>query len=1053
MAKKDTTRTVDLVINGQRAKASLQEIKVAVGALTRSFNLMREADNPEEWRKKQAALMKMKQTYREMNAELNNTATASGKFMANFKTIAAGVIGGNLITGAFMGIQAVITKGIDAITKKADELSNIQKTTGLVGKDLEELEKRLGAIDTRTGRSELRDLATEAGKLGYEGVDNIAKFVKEADTIKVALGEDLGEDAIIKISKASKQFGEGMLNIASGVNAVGAASEATEGYLVDFMSRVAPLAQVANIAAGDILGYAATLDQAGLQTEMAGTALNTFFGDFIKNTEDFGRTAGFAQGELSKIASDSGFNEAFLQMLTQLKAANPEAKDFLKKLEQMGIDGARGSTVFLSLANNLDNVRANQKLANEEVKKGTSVLDEYNIRNNNAAANYEKALKKLNQLLLPFIEKIGQLSVGVVSFLADNAKGLWAMAKAFSPVLSSISTLSKFWERLGPIAKETADAVDHTRRRNDKYNESLAHEVDVLDVLFNATKKANTGSAERAERIDVINSRYGTTLKNLTDESAFIAQLDGAYRSLVDSMGRKIAMNIKQGELTPIIQRRLAIEKELEQREAKATLTYERWRAIQSELVELAAKEGQIIKDMQNIGPKVSGASNVSTITPTATSASTTPKSRKSSAADDSAKIRAKEIENLKKELDQIAAETEKHLREVALLHLDADQVEMERLNQAYEDKFNKLQEYQATVMSSTQLSDAEREALLAGALLAERQLIGAHQAELEAKRLEADTRTAAQRAIDQETLRTALLSEQELELEEVNAYYDKLELLAQGNADTLALINQKRAEAITAINTTAGQKDLTDAQNIADAKKQIALSVMDTLTNVANLTGKIGAEMNDFQKAVALASIAVNMAIAIGEAVKDSQVAGITPLDKALIFTAAVAQITAGIAQAKSVLSQADSQKPIAPQFYGGGLTDVYGADDGRKYAARQIGSIAGGGAVNGVSLGLLGERGAEFVIPNNVYTNPANANLMTALSSTVKNAASGGGTAVAGGGSGADAVDLKTNNALLQQLIGVLSKPIQATTYLDMQELEDSLELRSKSKSAAEM
>ena len=42
----------------------------------------------------------------------------------------------------------------------------------------------------RTSRDELLKLAKEAGKLGITGVENIRRFVEQADKINVSLGED-----------------------------------------------------------------------------------------------------------------------------------------------------------------------------------------------------------------------------------------------------------------------------------------------------------------------------------------------------------------------------------------------------------------------------------------------------------------------------------------------------------------------------------------------------------------------------------------------------------------------------------------------------------------------------------------------------------------------------------------------------------------------------------------------------------------------------------------------------------------------------------------------
>ncbi len=63
-------------------------------------------------------------------------------------------------------------------------------------------------MDTRTARAQLNDLAGDAGRLGITSKQQILDFVEAADQINVALGEDLGEDAVKNIGKLAQLFGD-----------------------------------------------------------------------------------------------------------------------------------------------------------------------------------------------------------------------------------------------------------------------------------------------------------------------------------------------------------------------------------------------------------------------------------------------------------------------------------------------------------------------------------------------------------------------------------------------------------------------------------------------------------------------------------------------------------------------------------------------------------------------------------------------------------------------------------------------------------------------------
>jgi TP901 family phage tail tape measure protein len=364
-----------------------------------------------------------------------------------FGMIALGAIGFQAITGQ-MG--NMIRRAADL----SDAYANVQKTTGLTANEVEALAKELGKIDTRTSRMELLKLASEAGKLGITGAGNIKKFVKEADMINVALGEDLGEGALLSIGKLSDVFGTGMLNIGSAINSLGAASAASEGYLVDFAARLGGIAKTAGISAPDILGYGAVLDSLGLQAEMSSTALSNFFIDFTKNTSKFEAAAGMAKGSLDELIGKEGSNAGFLAFLENLKASSSGADDFLRKLEKLGIDGSRGAQVFLTLSNNIGMVKDQQKIANTEFEKGTSIINEFNVKNETFAAKLEKLQKTISRLLTDnaLVNGIKSLVIALV----DNMDGISnAFSKATAPISRYIDKVGELFRGIGILLQKT----------------------------------------------------------------------------------------------------------------------------------------------------------------------------------------------------------------------------------------------------------------------------------------------------------------------------------------------------------------------------------------------------------------------------------------------------------------------------------------------------------------------------------------------------------------------------------------------------------------------
>lgn len=120
-------------------------------------------------------------------------------------------------------------------------------------------------------------------------------------------------------------------------------------------------------------------------------------------------------------------------------------------------------------------------------------------------------------------------------------------------------------------------------------------------------------------------------------------------------------------------------------------------------------------------------------------------------------------------------------------------------------------------------------------------------------------------------------------------------------------------------LQVEAGVKDLERAkkqsQDLLDVKRREQEASLEIITVGAelalNLTRAFGNENTRQAKELAVFQIAANEAVAIAEAVKDAQVVGITPIEKAVILAASITSILASIGSARQILNSA----PV-PQF-----------------------------------------------------------------------------------------------------------------------------------------
>lgn len=354
--------------------------------------------------------------WKQLNAELKTSSARLAELRAQSKATGGAIctmaeranryIG--LITAGFATLTAVfsgVNRAKESFKEWDEAIADAMKTTQLSREEMLLLNADLKKIDTRTTQNRLLGLTRIAGKLGIDGRDSILQFVGAADKIDLALGEDLGgdaEDAIREIGKLvdifnlEGQYGleQSMLKTGSAINSLGMASTANEGYIVNFTKRIAGIAPNANIAIDKVLGLAATLDKYGQMSETAATAVGQTITGMYKRTEDFARVAHMSFGEFKELLEKDA-NEAFIRVLEGMNKGGEGMATVVKALDSLNLQGQRASTVLGSLAKHSDELRNQQLLANQAFDEGTSIIDEFNTKNNTATAQSEKRKKAL----------------------------------------------------------------------------------------------------------------------------------------------------------------------------------------------------------------------------------------------------------------------------------------------------------------------------------------------------------------------------------------------------------------------------------------------------------------------------------------------------------------------------------------------------------------------------------------------------------------------------------------------------------------------------------
>lgn len=316
------------------------------------------------------------------------------------------------VIAAISGLTFTVKSCVEKFASMDEEMTNVRKYTGQTADEVERMNEDFKKMETRTAREKLNQLAGDAGRLGITASSMVEEFVDGADKINVALGDDLGDDAVKDIGKLALMFGEdktkglrgAMLATGSAVNELAQNSSASAGYLVDFTARVAGVGKQAGFTQAQIMGLASVLDQNMQQDETAATAVQNLLAKMFQDSAKFAKIAGLNVKEFSKTLKEDA-NGALLQFLAALRSKGGFAQ-LAPMFEEMKMDGSRATGVLTVLADKLDDIKVAQDLATKSYAEGTSVINEFNTQNESVRAELDKAKKKFLDLAIELGQKL-----------------------------------------------------------------------------------------------------------------------------------------------------------------------------------------------------------------------------------------------------------------------------------------------------------------------------------------------------------------------------------------------------------------------------------------------------------------------------------------------------------------------------------------------------------------------------------------------------------------------------------------------------------------------
>ncbi len=381
----------DVIARSKNGKASIVELKKAYKQLEDELNHL--ATGSKEFTDKRKDLEALRDKIEKVTVSVHKQRSAWQTAMKNLTAYVG-------LFQAFGMIKNLITSVVKKNFEYSASLTDIRKVSGLTEDQVKSLSTELAKIDTRTSVDALAQLAYQGAKLGVGkyGVDGMAQFVRAADKINVAIGEEMGEEALPALLKMTEVMGLiPKMGLEKSIEATGSAmfklastSTATSNDIVEFAKRCTGVARTAGITTDQLLALGSAFSAQMASPEVAATAMSKFIVALQKNHNLIEKNLSIPAGTINSMYTAGHAMDAIVLILEKMKAkGNMNALGDIFK--DVGGDGQRLISSMVTMAKNVDMLKDHLYESQEAFEEATAVGKEYDMQQMSAIGILERA--------------------------------------------------------------------------------------------------------------------------------------------------------------------------------------------------------------------------------------------------------------------------------------------------------------------------------------------------------------------------------------------------------------------------------------------------------------------------------------------------------------------------------------------------------------------------------------------------------------------------------------------------------------------------------------
>lgn len=373
------------------SNTSLKELRRALVAA--KSELGKTFENDPNLKKRQQDVKTLQAQIDKLTGSVNKHGNAWSTALKNLTAYAG-------LFQVFNAVKGTVTSAIKKNFEYSSSLTDIRKVSGLTMQDVNKLSEELAKIDTRTSVDGLAQLAYQGAKLGMGkyGVEGMKQFVAAADQINVAIGEEMGEEALPALSKMVETMGlipkmgieKAMLATGSAMFKLSSTSTSTSTNIVEFAKRLTGVSRTAGITTDQLLALGSASDSLFLMPEVSATAMSKFIVALQKNHNLIEKDLGIPDGTIKRMYAAGNAMDAIVMVLEKMRdKGNMNALGGIFK--DLGSDGQRLVTAMVTMSKNVDVLKDHLYESKEAFEEATAVTSEYTMQQQSAAGILDRA--------------------------------------------------------------------------------------------------------------------------------------------------------------------------------------------------------------------------------------------------------------------------------------------------------------------------------------------------------------------------------------------------------------------------------------------------------------------------------------------------------------------------------------------------------------------------------------------------------------------------------------------------------------------------------------